>query len=102
MTRPAGAPAVSADHGSGPGVEATSGWYVYGIVRADDGPGAVEGITGAGEDGVMLLAHADLAAVVEPLAQAGEATASRFVRAHARVLDTVATRCAVLPVRFGT
>jgi hypothetical protein len=92
-------PAIDAP---GPSAEVGSAWYVYGLVRAADGRQAVVELTGATDENVMLLEHGDLAAVVEPVPDSGEISASAFVRAHARVLDSVASRCTVLPVRFGT
>jgi hypothetical protein len=62
----------------------------------------VDGVTGADGEDVMVVEHADVSAVVEPIPDAGDVPATRFVRAHARVLDGIAARCAVLPVRFGT
>lgn len=90
---------------------ARSGWYVYGITRADQVSGLDirSGVDGAP---VELVAAGDLAAVVSPLSDtrgwdvddsggaALEALAPR-ARAHEAVLEQVMDRGAVLPLRFG-
>jgi len=83
-------------------VETATGRYVYGVVRADDGSSAVTDLAGATGEAVTVVVHGELAAVVEAVPDADAVPAARFVRAHARVLDAVAARCSVLPLRFGT
>lgn len=83
-------------------VETGTGRYVYGVVRADDGSDAVTDLAGATGEAVTVVVHDELAAVVEAVPDADDVPAARFVRAHARVLDAVAARCSVLPLRFGT
>ncbi|MGZ4628678.1 GvpL/GvpF family gas vesicle protein [Oryzihumus sp.] len=85
-----------------PTVETGTQRYVYGVVRADDGSDAVTDLAGATGEVVAVVVHGELAAVVEAIPDADAVPAARFVRAHARVLDAVAARCSVLPLRFGT
>src|SRR5690606_1755406 len=67
-------------------------WHVHGVVPADARtPG----------DGVRLVRHGDVAALVTEVPHTGWRTARRLL-AHADVLDRTAATTAVLPVRFGT
>src|SRR5690606_13058500 len=68
------------------------GWHVHGVVPAEARPPA---------DGVRLVRHGDVAALVTEVPAAGWRTARRLL-AHADVLDRTAATTAVLPVRFGT
>jgi hypothetical protein len=75
--------------------------YVYGVVGASEVPDL--DLTGVGKERTSLRAipHDGVAALVseagtEPL------SAARDLRAHWRVLEEIAKRTTVLPVRFGT
>lgn len=75
--------------------------YVYGIVSADTelDPDTV----GAGlGDGVELVTAEALAAVVEQIDVSRPIGTRRDLVAHSAVLDSVARRGAVIPLRFGT
>jgi hypothetical protein len=68
--------------------------HVFGVVPASAQPEIAE-------EGVRLIAHRDVAALV---ADAGgtDLRAVRVLRAHWRVLEQAAASTTVLPVRFGT
>jgi Gas vesicle synthesis protein GvpL/GvpF len=68
--------------------------HVYGIVAASAGPELAE-------DGLRLIVHRDVAALVSDV-EAGQLTAVRVLRAHWRAVERASARCTVLPVRFGT
>jgi Gas vesicle synthesis protein GvpL/GvpF len=53
------------------------------------------------EDGVRLIAHRDVAALVSDV-EGGDVQAARLVRAHWRILEQAGASTTVLPVRFGT
>jgi hypothetical protein len=65
----------------------------------------VHGVVSASEpieaEGARRIVHRDVAALVSG-AEAGELRAAQVLRAHWRVLEHVAARATVLPVRFGT
>jgi gas vesicle protein GvpL/GvpF len=68
--------------------------HVYGVVSA---AAAVK----LPEEGVRLIAHRDVAAVVSDIDRS-DVRAVHLVRMHWRVLEAVSTDTTVLPVRFGT
>jgi Gas vesicle synthesis protein GvpL/GvpF len=68
--------------------------HVYGVVRAKADLELLE-------EGVRLIAHRDLAALVSDLDR-HDLKAVRVLRMHWRVLEAVSTSTTVLPVRFGT
>jgi hypothetical protein len=68
--------------------------HVFGVVPATADPGIEE-------DGVRLIPHRDVAALVTD-SESTELRAVDVLRTHWRVLEQAATRTAVLPVRFGT
>ncbi|MFH9354096.1 GvpL/GvpF family gas vesicle protein [Kitasatospora sp. NPDC017646] len=74
--------------------------YVYGIVTADADPSTLEGI-GEPPARVTLVRHRGIAALVSDLVVNGPLGTAADLRGHARVLDTLAARGAVLPLRFG-
>src|SRR5690606_14138499 len=69
-----------------------AGWHVHGVVPADARPPG---------EGVRLVRHGDVAALVTEVPPNGWRTGRRLL-AHAEVLDRTAATTAVLPVRFGT
>ena len=68
--------------------------HVYGVVPAS-------AKIDIAEDGVRLIVHRDVAALVSDIGQ-GEVQAVRVLRAHWRVLEQAASTTTVIPVRFGT
>lgn len=66
--------------------------HVYGVVPAN---GKVS------EEGVRLIAHRDIAALVSDIDH-DDLRAVQVLRKHWRVLEAVSTSTTVLPVRFGT
>ena len=68
--------------------------HVYGVVPASAKPGITE-------DGVRLIAHGEIAAIVSDIDPA-DLRAVSVLRAHWRVLEQAAASTTVLPVRFGT
>lgn len=74
--------------------------YVYGLVLADsDVPEDLEGVAG---ERVRVVGLGDVAALVSELPGGELVGLPAEVRAHAGVLDTVASTVGVLPMRFGT
>jgi len=75
--------------------------YVYGVVRAPDAP-QLDSL-GVGDRGARLsdVVHGGVAAIVSEVDE-GPLAAARDLRAHWRVLEDVAKRTTVVPVRFGT
>lgn len=73
--------------------------YVYGITRPGSAAPDLEGVGGR----VRVLAWEQLAAAVSDVEADGELPATaRGLKAHARVLEALATEATVLPLRFGT
>jgi Gas vesicle synthesis protein GvpL/GvpF len=68
--------------------------HVYGVVPASAKPEV-------SEDGVRLIAHRDVAALVSDI-EPDDLRAVRVLRAHWRVLEQAGATTTVLPVRFGT
>lgn len=68
--------------------------HVYGVVPAAARPEPAE-------DGVRVIAHGDVAAVVGDVERDG-LRAPQVLRTHWRVLERAAARTTVVPVRFGT
>jgi hypothetical protein len=68
--------------------------HVYGVVPASAKPEITE-------DGVRLVAHRDIAALVSDIDPA-DLQGVRVLRAHWRVLEQAGSTTTVLPVRFGT
>jgi Gas vesicle synthesis protein GvpL/GvpF len=68
--------------------------HVYGVVRA-------KADLELPEEGVRLIAHRDIAALVSDIDR-HDLKAVRVLRMHWRVLEAVSTSTTVLPVRFGT
>jgi hypothetical protein len=81
--------------------EAAGALYVYGVVRAGEGP--EPGVGGVGDEAgaIRVFAHGDVAAVVSEV-ESGPLAAARDLRAHWRVLEAIAQATTVVPVRFGT
>lgn len=75
--------------------------YVYGIAPAAQGTDVEAPGVGGPETGVRRIVHGDLVALVSDV-ERGPLTAARDLRAHWRVLEEVAGKTTVLPVRFGT
>ncbi len=82
-------------------MSAGTGTYVYAVVAAGaDVPADLEPVGGSA-DGVAIIEHGDLAAVVsdvpvdEPLGKRAD------LMAHERVVNTIAAETTVLPMRFG-
>lgn len=75
--------------------------YVYGVVSAPELPEL--DVAGVGEEAPSLraVAHDQVTAVVSDV-EPGPLTAARDLRAHWRVLEELAGRATVVPVRFGT
>ena len=68
--------------------------HVYGVVSATATPELAE-------QGLRLIAHRDVAALVSEIGR-DELRAATVLRAHWRVLEQAAAIATVLPVRFGT
>jgi hypothetical protein len=73
--------------------------YVYGLVPAD--ACLPEGLTGIGRGEVSLVRHRDLAGVVSEIASDAVLGTGEDLRAHDRVVASLAAQHAVLPMRFG-
>ena len=73
--------------------------YVYGIVRVGTPVPTSPGVDG---EAVGVLTAGDVAALVTPVADPGEIGTPENLLAHSTILDDVAARHAVLPMRFGT
>lgn len=74
--------------------------YVYAIVPA--GTSAPDGLTGIDENGIEMVAHGPVAAVVGKIETDRAFGLRDDLLAHSRVTDTLARHCAVIPVRFGS
>lgn len=76
--------------------------YVYGIVRAEatDGIGDLRGV-GDPPGHVEAVRHERIAALCSPVAGSVREATREDLLAHARALETVSERTAVLPMRFG-
>jgi hypothetical protein len=92
-----------------------SGWYLYGVVAADDGPtGLASEVAVDPEHQVVLIAEGPLAGVTSEvsLEEFDEATLperlgdaawlEQKIRAHEQVLERVLAEVAVVPCRFCT
>ncbi|AKS32458.1 GvpL/GvpF family gas vesicle protein [Mycolicibacterium goodii] len=76
-----------------------SATYVYGLIRSD--AELPEHLCGLGPSGrVTTIAHQRVAAIVSDMPTGRPLGTRDDLIAHERVLDTVAERCAVLPMRF--
>jgi hypothetical protein len=75
--------------------------YVYGVVAASDRTEVDAPSVGGGDAEIRRVPHGEIAAVVSDLPGDGLA-AARGLRAHWAVLEGLAARTTVLPVRFGT
>jgi hypothetical protein len=75
--------------------------YVYGVVAASDRTEIDAPSVGGGEAEIRRVRRGEIAAVVSDLPADGLA-AARGLRAHWGVLEQLAERTTVLPVRFGT
>lgn len=75
--------------------------YVYGIVPADTPVDALDEDTGMAGN-VRLLGEGAVAAVVEPVDPERPLGRRRDLLAHSTVLNQLATRGPVLPMRFGS
>jgi hypothetical protein len=74
------------------------GFYFYGVVSADTD---VAGLAGLDDVEVEAVVRGTLAAVVSPLALDRPPGRSAELVAHARVVDALTERAAVVPARFG-
>lgn len=73
--------------------------YVYGLVKADaELPPGLDGLGPSGR--VSTIAHKRIAAIVSDVPTDRPLGTRQDLMAHERVLDTVAERTAVLPMRF--
>jgi hypothetical protein len=81
----------------------TVGSYVYGIVRAGERiPDDLVGVRGGdGEGGLGLVTHERVAAVVSDVPTDKALGTRKDLMAHEQVLNAIAERTAVLPMRFG-
>lgn len=78
-----------------------SGTYVYGVVPAGaDIPSGLRAVGGARSD-IALLDHRDLAAVVSDVEVDRPLGRREDLLAHEQVVNAVAERVTVLPMRFG-
>lgn len=76
-----------------------SATYVYGLIRSDaELPQHLSGLGPSGR--VTTIAHHRVAAIVSDLPTDRPLGTRDDLIAHERVLDTVAQRCAVVPMRF--
>lgn len=75
--------------------------YVYGVVPADTPADALDDATGMGEE-VRLVPAGAVAAVVEAIDPERPLGRRRDLLAHSSVLNELALRVPVLPVRFGS
>jgi hypothetical protein len=73
--------------------------YVYGITRV---PLELPEVTGVGDAPLRVLEHGDVAAVVSDAGEGPLRATAAGLKAHTRVLDALAERVTVLPLRFGT
>lgn len=76
------------------------GCYVYGVVPA--GSPGVEGLTGVDGAGIELVPHGAVAAVVGVIRVERPPGRRADLVAHHEVLDALAARGPVVPVRFGS
>lgn len=83
-----------------PGPETGTGWFVYGVT--DPTLSVPEGLTGVDDQPVSLLPHGELAAVASPALLDRPPGRRAELLAYTRVLDTLALRGPVAPVRFGS
>ncbi|TDD71037.1 GvpL/GvpF family gas vesicle protein [Jiangella aurantiaca] len=74
--------------------------YVYAIVPA--GTSAPDELTGIDDGDIELIAHGPVAAVVGKVVTDRAFGRRDDLLAHSRVTDTLAQRCPVIPVRFGS
>lgn len=77
-----------------------AGWYVYGIVPADVRPPRKRTV-GDGHHRSTLIRYRDIAALTSPVELGVPLGTPDDLIAHQRMLDAVAARAAVLPLRFG-
>lgn len=83
-----------------PGPEHDTGWFVYGVSRPTLPVPA--GLTGVDDQPVQLLPHGDVAAIVSAALLDRPPGRRAELLAYTRVLDTLAVRGPVAPVRFGS
>jgi hypothetical protein len=90
---------ASTDRTAGPA--AVTSCYVYGIVPS--GAAVPHGLPGVGDPPapVALLPHRLVAAVISEVPAGAALGTAAGLRAHARVVNTLAASVAVLPMRFG-
>lgn len=74
--------------------------YVYGVTRA--GVDLPRHIVGVGDGRPVLAESADLALLTNPVPAELPLATQRNLLAHSHLLDAVAERTTVLPVRYGT
>jgi hypothetical protein len=78
-----------------------TGTYVYAVVSADaDLPADMEPVGGS-PDGIAIIEHGDLAAVVSDVATDKPLGKRADLMAHERVVNAIAAETTVLPMRFG-
>lgn len=77
-----------------------SGYYVYGVVAAEDIPD--EECLGVGGAAVEYVVDGPLAAVVSGLEETEEGSLRADLMAHTSVLEWLAERTTVVPIVFGT
>ncbi|WP_158564085.1 GvpL/GvpF family gas vesicle protein [Jiangella anatolica] len=81
------------------GPAALTAQYVYAIVPA--GTSVPDDLTGIDDNGIELIAHGPVAAVVGKVETDRAFGLRDDLLAHSRVTDALAGRCALIPVRFG-
>ena len=81
------------------GLDAGEGWFVYGIVLADDDP--VDGLAGLDGHEVVTVRGDRVAALVSRVVVERPPGRAKELVAYSEVLDAVAARRPVVPVRFG-
>ncbi|HET9893803.1 MAG TPA: GvpL/GvpF family gas vesicle protein [Streptosporangiaceae bacterium] len=81
--------------------ELGTGWYVYGIVRSGVKAPPRKRTVGTEHRPAGLVRSGDIAALVSPVRIGAPLGTPDDLMAHQRLLDAVAARAAVLPMRFG-
>jgi hypothetical protein len=82
------------------GAEPDTGYYLYAVVPAS-GPPALD-VTGIDDTDVDFVEYADIAAAVGLVALDRPRGRRHDLLAHSRVIEALASQCAVVPVQFGS
>jgi hypothetical protein len=78
-----------------------SGIYVYGVLRTPPGPALPEDLSGMDGDALEVVEAESLGAVVTAVVLPRPPGRRRDLLSHTDVLNTLATRLDVVPLRFG-